>query len=119
MSTRQQIGMTPAAIVDRQLDAYHRHDIDAFATCYTDDVVLGPLNGAVQSVGLAALRTRYRTLFQLYPKNRARVVNRMVLGSVVIDHEDIDRGPGAEKFQTLVIYTLAGDKIARVDFVRA
>ena len=119
MSIGQHTTVSPADVIDRQLDAYHRHDIDAFAACYTDDVTLGPLNGAVQSAGIPALRTRYRTLFQLYPKNRALVISRMVLGSVVIDHEAIDRGPGAEKFQTLVIYSLAGDKIARVDFVRA
>jgi hypothetical protein len=45
-------------------------------------------------------------------------VNRVEVGQVVIDHEDVFRSPDATAFQVAAIYTIAGGKIARVDFVK-
>jgi hypothetical protein len=42
----------------------------------------------------------------------------MVLGSTVIDHEKVTRAEGGESFEVAAIYTIAGGKIARVDFVK-
>jgi hypothetical protein len=106
-------------LVQRQLDAYNAQDVDAMMVCYADDAVLGTLNGAVTHEGLAAVRQRHVDLFFQYPKNRARVVHRIDLGSTVIDHEDVERAPGGERFQVAAIYTIRNGKIARVDFARA
>ena len=35
-----------------------------------------------------------------------------------VDHEDVIRSPGGERFFAIAIYTIAGGKIARVDFAR-
>jgi hypothetical protein len=37
----------------------------------------------------------------------------------VIDHERVLRNPEAVPFEVAAIYTIVGDKIARVDFVKA
>ncbi len=105
-------------LVQRQLDAYNAQDIDAFMACYADDAVLGSLNGAVTHAGQAAVRQRHADLFKQFPQNRARVLHRIDLGTTVIDHEDVERAPGGERFQVAAIYTLAGAKIVRVDFAR-
>ncbi len=108
-----------ADLVQRQLDAYNAQDVDAMMACYADDAVLAGFNGAITHQGLAAVRQRHVDLFYQYPKNRARVVHRIDLGTTVIDHEDVERTPGGERFQVAAIYTLKDGKIARVDFARA
>jgi len=107
-----------AHLVQRQLDAYNRQDIAAFLECYADDAMLGGLNGDVTQTGLEAIRKRHEDLFFQFPKNHATLVNRIDLGSTVIDHEDVSRGPGGDRFQVAAIYTIRDGKIARVDFAR-
>lgn len=107
-----------ADIVQRQLDAYNARDIERFLAFYSDDIVLSKLGGAPMAEGKAAVSRFYADIFATYPANRAVVKNRIALGVTVIDHEDVTRGPGLERFEILAVYTIAGDKIVRVDFRR-
>lgn len=106
-------------LIQRQLEAYNSQNIDAFLACYAEDAELAGLNGAVTQKGLAAIRKRHEDLFLEFPRNRAKLVNRIDLGTTVIDHEAVERSPGGEKFEVAAIYTLRDGKIARVDFARA
>jgi uncharacterized protein (TIGR02246 family) len=110
--------VSAADLVQRQLDAYNAQNLDAFCACFAEDCVLSELNGAATQHGIAAVRARYQTLFDTYPENHAALVNRIVVGDVVIDHEDITRAPG-ERINAAAIYTVKDGLIARVDFVRA
>ncbi len=106
------------AIAQGQLDAYNAQDLDAYCGFFAEDVVVADLNGAVANRGVAELRARYAKTFAEFPQNRAELVNRIVLGASVIDHERVSRAPGGESFEVGCIYTFAGGKIARVDFVK-
>ncbi len=106
------------AAVQGQFDAYNAQDLDLFMTFYADDCVVADLNGAVTSNGAAAIRERYAAMFAKFPQNKAVLVNRIVVGDTIVDHEDVSREPGGERFQVAAIYTLKGGKIARVDFAR-
>jgi hypothetical protein len=110
--------LSPADIAQGQLDAYNVQDLDAHCAFFADDVTVADLNGDVTIQGIAAYRAKYVQVFADYPQNRARLVNRICVGSTVIDHEDVSRGPEGPSFQVIAIYTLAGGKIARVDFVK-
>lgn len=111
--------MSVAAIAQAQLDAYNAQDLDAYCAFFTDDVVVADLNGAPNLNGVEAYRARYAAVFAQFPQNRADLLARMVVGSTVIDHERVFRSPDATPFEVAAIYTFAGDKIARVDFVKA
>ena len=111
--------MTPEAIAQAQLDAYNAQDLDAFVGWFAEDVTVADLNAAPILHGRDAYRARYADLFAQYPQNRVELLSRMVIGSTVIDHERVFRSPGATPFEVAAIYSLAGDKIARVDFVKA
>ena len=108
-----------ADLVQRQLDAYNSQNLDAFLACYAEDAVLGGLNGDITQTGIAAIRKRHEDLFFEFPKNRAKLVNRIDLGSTVIDHEQVERSPGGDRFEVAAIYTIRGGRIVRVDFARA
>jgi uncharacterized protein (TIGR02246 family) len=110
---------SPEAIVQAQLDAYNRQDLEAHCACFADDVVVADVGGAVRLTGKDAYRELYRKVFADFPENHARVVHRIVLGDRVIDHEDVSRGPQGPRFEVAAIYTVRNGLIARVDFVRA
>ena len=114
----QAVATSPVALAQGQLDAYNAQDLDAFLSFYADDVIVADLNGQVTSSGIAALRDRYAAMFAKFPENKALLVNRIASGNTVIDHEDVIRAPGGERFFAIAIYTIAGGKIARVDFAR-
>ncbi len=105
-------------VAQAQLDAYNAQDLDAHCAHFADDVVVGGLNGEVARTGIEAYRAWYQKVFADFPGNKAQLLNRIVVGSNVIDHERVDRGNGDPVFEVAAIYTFKGDKIARVDFAR-
>lgn len=77
------------AVVQNQVDAYNKQDLEAFLKTYSDDVVVTS-GGKVAVQGKEALRERYGKLFAKYPKNRAEIAERRLEGeSAVLDHEII------------------------------
>jgi len=105
-------------VAQAQLDAYNVQNLDAHCAHFTDDVVVAGLNGEVARTGIEAYRAWYAAAFAQFPNNKAKLLNRIVVGANVIDHEHVDRGNGDAPFQVAAIYTFRGDKIARVDFAR-
>jgi hypothetical protein len=106
------------AVAQAQLDAYNVQDLDAHCAHFTDDVVVAGLNGDVARTGIDAYRAWYAAAFAQFPNNKAKLLNRIVVGANVIDHERVDRGNGDATFEVAANYTFRGDKIARVDFAR-
>ena len=74
-------------VIDRQLEAYNRHDTEAFVGCYAVDAHLYGPDGEVIAAGHDALRAHYAPRFEDHPEVRATITNRIVVGSVVVDHE--------------------------------
>ena len=111
--------MSAVALVQGQLDAYNAQDVDALCSFYADDVLVSDLNATPNLHGIAAYHERHVGLFAQFPQNQAQLLSRIVIGNTVIDHERVLRNPEAVPFEVAAIYTIVGDKIARVDFVRA
>jgi len=110
--------MRPLDVVQAQLEAYNAQDLDAFCACFSGDCVIADLNGAVRQKGAGEIRERYAAMFAQYPENKAHIVNRIAVGDVVIDQEQIQRSPEL-KLEAIAIYTVRDGRISRVDFVRA
>jgi hypothetical protein len=111
--------VTVEAVAQAQIEAYNAQDLDAHCACFADDVVICDLNGEPNLHGIEAYRDRYKGVFAQFPQNHAELVARIVIGNTVIDHERVSRGPDGPVFEVAAIYTFVGDKIARVDFVKA
>lgn len=110
--------ISPFDVAEAQLEAYNAQDLDAHCACFADDVVVADLNGVVTISGIAAYRAKYEQVFAEFPQNHAELVNRIVVGNRVIDHERVRRSPSADPFEVAAIYTIADAKIVRVDFVK-
>lgn len=109
--------MTPEELSDRQLDAYNRADLDAFCSCYAEDVRVY-FGEELEIEGLADFRSRYEAKFAA-GNFGATVPRRLVLGSHCVDEEHYWSGLGTDRTEgvLLVSYTLADGKISRVRFL--
>ena len=106
--------MSPLQIVEAQVDAYNRRDLAAFVALYGDDVEVFRLPSTTPGLsGKAAFTEFYRTERFNRPGLHAEIVNRIVLGNKVIDHERI-HGVRAEPFEVVVAYEVLGPSIRRV-----
>jgi uncharacterized protein (TIGR02246 family) len=106
----------PEEVVQRQVDAFNAHDLEAFLATYAEDAVAAGgdgMDGAIQ--GRQALRAHYaRRLAQ--PGLRATIEQRVRLGRWVVDYEIVENDAGSTA--ALAVYELDGDVIRRSTIVR-
>jgi putative hydrolase of HD superfamily len=105
---------TPADVIDRQLAAYNRRDLDGFVGCYAADAEIVQPDQSLLASGHDEIRARYGELFDSSPDLRAEIRNRIEIGSVVIDHEAITGFvlPGMpSELQAAVVYQVADELI--------
>ena len=106
----------PEKIVQEQLEAYNRHDIDAFLKTYSADIKLYEFPDKEISSGLEAMRKTYGALFERVPDRKAKIAKRIVQGDYVVDHEQVSGG--GREFTAVAIYHVKDDKIDAVWFVK-
>ena len=96
--------MNPEAVVQRQLEAYNARDLQRFLAAYSEDIrVYRPPAAEPALVGKAAFGNFYATQRFNRADLRADVVNRMVIGNKVIDHERIS-GVDDQPFDMAIAY---------------
>jgi hypothetical protein len=106
-----------AAIVQRQVEAYNAHDVNALVGTYSDSVVAQTLPDTSVMRGKDLLREGSQGWFKQAPKVHADILHRVVLGSFVVDHEHITGTPGGTPLEAVAIYQVAAGRIQRVWFV--
>ena len=107
---------TPEQTVQHQLDAYNVHDLPRFLEVYEDDVVVYRLPSTVPAFSnLAQLAEFHRAERFHLPALRAELVNRMVVGNVVIDHERV-YGVREHPFEVAASYQVVDGRIRTVWF---
>jgi hypothetical protein len=110
----------PAAVVQRQLDAYNARDLSAFVACYAPGVrVFRPPAAQPALAGRQALSDHYAAKRFNLPALRAELLGRIVVGNKVIDHERVF-GVNEQPFEAAVVYDVdAQGLIAAVWFFNA
>jgi hypothetical protein len=107
----------PEDFAQRQLDAYNARDLERFIAEYTEDVVAYRLPDSEPFlVGRAALAEHYRSKRFNLPELHAQLVNRMVFGNKVIDHERVT-GIQATPLEVAAVYEVERAGICKVWFV--
>ncbi len=107
----------PEAVVARQLAAYNARDIAAFMECWAEDCEYFAFPGELLAHGAAAVRARHLTRFQ-EPDLHGRLVQRIVAGGMVVDHEMVTRNfpEGVGEVEVVAIYEVAAGRIAKAWF---
>jgi hypothetical protein len=108
--------MSAADVVQRQVEAYNDHDLERFVSSYSDHVTVFRMPSTEPSIsGKAQFAEFYATQRFNLPGLRADIVNRIVLGNKVIDHErvwGVREGP----MEVAAVYEVVGQRIERVWF---
>jgi len=96
--------MNPVDPVQRQLDAYNARDLERFVAEYAEDVQVFRPPAVVPVIsGKAAMARHYAENRFSLPNLHATVVNRMVVGNTVVDHEHIV-GIREEMVEAIAVY---------------
>jgi hypothetical protein len=103
---------SPETVVQRQLDAYNERDVEALLATYAEDARQFEHPGKLAASGHAQIRERMAVRFQ-EPNLHARLIQRVVMGHVVIDHEEVTRTfpEGAGTVELVAIYEVRDGKI--------
>lgn len=105
------------APVELQLKGYNNRDIDTFAKAFSDTVKVYRQPGVLTYKGIEELRKRYGQMFSNTPDLHCEIVNRIVAGDVVIDHEKVQRHKDQPRTDAIAVYRIKGDKIIEVTFI--
>jgi imidazolonepropionase-like amidohydrolase len=106
----------PVDLVQQQLNAYNAHDLDAFLAPYADDVEIYATSGKLIMKGKGQMRKEYQFITKT-PHLFCRLVNRIISGNTVIDHEEIWTSPEPVNLRYgVAIYVIDKGKIKRVYF---
>lgn len=103
-------------LVQEQLEAYNRHDLEGFLKTYSPDIKLYDFPDKERASGLDAMRTMYGRLFEQVPDVKATIARRIIQGDYIIDHEEVN-GRNL-KLKAVAIYRVKDRKITAVWFVK-
>ena len=105
------------AVVQKQLDHYNENNLQAFASTYHEDIEIVNLeDNSIILKGKAALLEKYRERFEVQ-KVKAQLLNRMVVGDKVIDHEAVSGIKPDELVYAVATYKVENDLIKKVWFL--
>jgi len=103
--------------VQGQLDAYNARDVDAFMQWWADDCAYYEFPDRLLASGAAEVRERHVARFK-EPNLHGRLLKRITVAGVVVDHETVTRtfpnGPG--EVDVIAIYEVKEGRIARAWF---
>ena len=106
-------------IVQRQLDAYNKRDLDLFLSFYSPTVdIYNFLESKPYISGQAEMKKVYRDVFGSSPALNAKIEGRIVFDNKVIDHEQVTGRKGVDFLEVVVIYEIKNSLIDKVYFIR-
>jgi hypothetical protein len=113
------LAQSPVEVVQLQLEAYNRGNIDDFMAVFSEDIELWTLGESQPwSKGFDAVKSVYSNLFKNSPDLYSVVLNRSVIGNKVIDYERITGRNGGDELMLVMIYEVRDGKIFRATAVR-
>jgi hypothetical protein len=109
---------SPEIVVQRQLDAYNAKDLEAWVATYAADAQQYEHPGKLVASGHGEIRARAAARFT-EPHLHAQLIQRTVMGSVVIDHENVTRDfpEGLGHIELVCIYVVERGLIQTASFV--
>lgn len=109
---------TPESLIQRQVAAYNRHDLDEFLLTYSPDaqVLKFPTNEIIMS-GLEQLRSNYAEWFREGSTLHAEILSRIVQDNFVIDKERVSGMVEDKTVEAVAVYEIRESLIARVWFI--
>jgi hypothetical protein len=107
--------LSPAATVQKQLEAFNAHDLEGFLALFADDVEVAEVPvGAAAPTGKARLRELYAQRFKANPDLHASAEAQLLSGAFVIQKEKIKGRVGKETLEAVTIYQVKAGQIIKM-----
>ncbi|HEY1115658.1 MAG TPA: amidohydrolase family protein [Chitinophagaceae bacterium] len=107
---------TPEMLAQQQLNAYNAHNLEAFLEPYAEDVEIYTFPNELRYKGKEQMRKAYEFV-EKTPELYCRLLNRIVQGNTVIDHEEV-YGKDGQVVYAVAVYKVYNGKIRQVYFIR-
>lgn len=105
------------ALADLQLKGYNDRNIEVFLSAYSDSVEVYGFPDTLWYTGKEEMRARYTDRFDSTPDLHCEIINRVVFGNQVIDHEKVTINRGEPIVNAVAIYQVSNGKIQKVWFL--
>lgn len=106
------------SVVQKQVEAYNDRDVDAFLSFYSPTVKIYLHPDTLLFEGHEQMRPRYVNLFNDTPDLHCEIVNRIVMGHFVVDHEKVTGYTDGRTVLATAIYEVKDGLIQNVWFIR-
>jgi hypothetical protein len=105
-------------VIQRQLEAYNAHDLVAMMATYATDAEQFEHPAKLLASGAEQIRARFAERFK-EPDLHAALLQRTVMGNIVVDHECVTRNfpEGRGEIQLIAIYEVQEGKIKKAWFI--
>lgn len=110
------VANTPEQLVQQQLNGYNGHNLKAFLVPYADTVKIYEFPHKLIMDGKKEMQDKYDWI-EKAPDLHCELVNRIVKGNTIIDHERIIFDATKPPVEAISIYKISGHKIAEVTFL--
>lgn len=109
-----------ANLAQQQLEAYNNRNIFQFLQPYADDIKAYNYPNVLIFEGKDKMREIYGKMFANSPNLHCKLVDRTIMGNVVIDQEKVSgiAGTADKTVEAIAIYTIKDGKIAEVRFIK-
>lgn len=107
----------PEELAKEQLEGYNKRDIVAFVRPYAADVKVFNFPNTLLYQGKEEMINLYGRMFSRTPDLHCHLVNRIVMGNTVIDHEEVTLIKGEKPMKAIAIYKVIEGQIAEVYFI--
>ncbi len=104
-------------IVDQQVETFNKAELDGFAACFSEDVLVQNFPTDTMYVGNAKLKASYERYFAKNSNTKVEVVKRILMGAYVIDEEKVKVDD--KTYHQAAVYKIENGKIAEMTFIHS
>ncbi|MCK0159925.1 nuclear transport factor 2 family protein [Allomuricauda sp. F6463D] len=106
---------SPAKIIQTQVNAFNNRDLEAFTSCFSENVRVQRFPNEIMYKGNKKMVENYERFFENVKTSSVEVVNRIILGNTIID-EEITKVDGRDGHQ-VAIYKVENGLITTMTFI--
>jgi len=107
--------VSPEHIVQKQVDSYNARDLNAFVSCYTENVLVARFPADTLYTGRKKMLENYGSYLESVESTEVKVTARIRIGNTVIDQE-LATDSGKQSHQ-VAIYEVKNSLIASMNFI--
>lgn len=105
-------------VVQAHIDAFNKHDIDAFLTHISEDIMIEDGRGALILMGRHAFAPIIGGMLIEHPDLRIELLDRMALGQWVVDESIMMGRVDGSSTHTITIYRVFNGEITTMTTIR-